>query len=125
MPDTTTPDDRFDARAEEISGDSPWVEDSSEEPSLDEVPLDEAARAEVAAFRDNLEAGSVAGDVVSEADDRGEVSRQLQAHRHGLIFAHPDRGFRKQSRGCWESSSFILLGCWQQWLWFCFYRSSI
>ena len=39
MPDPTTPDDRFDAHAEEISGDSPWIEDLSGEPALDEVPL--------------------------------------------------------------------------------------
>ena len=97
MPDPTTPDDRFDAHAEEISGDSPWIEDLSGEPALDEVPLDaatldEAARAEVAAFRDNLEAGSVASDLVSEADDRGEVSQQLQAHRHGLNLRPPGPG---------------------------------
>lgn len=87
MPDPTTPDDRFDAHAEDISDDSPWIDDSSAEPDLDE-----AAVAEVAAFRDNLESGGVANDVGSEADDREEVSRQLQAHRHGLNLRPPGPG---------------------------------
>lgn len=92
MPDPTTPDDRFDAHAEEISGDSPWIEDSPAESTNDLLALTEADRVEVDAFRDNLESESVTSSAIGDAKDREEVSRQLQAHRHGLNLRPPGPG---------------------------------
>ncbi len=97
MPDPTTPDDRLDDEPAETFDDSPWIEDSLAEPAvegavLNEDALDKADRTEVAAFRDNLESGSVTSGAGSDADDRKEVARQLQAHRHGMNLRPPGPG---------------------------------
>ena len=65
MPDPTTSDDSLDARPAETSGEYPWIEYSPAGPATDEAGADkpttsetgltETDRAEVAAFRDNLE----------------------------------------------------------------------
>ncbi len=101
MPDQTTSDDSLDARLAETSGGFPRIEDLpagplSVEAADDEPALAETDRAEVAAFRDNLESNRESGRglerAISNADDRDEVSRQLQMQRRGMSSRPPGPG---------------------------------
>ena len=106
MPDPTTSDDSLDARPAETSGESPWIEYSPAGPATDEAGADkpttsetgltETDRAEVAAFRDNLESnlesGSATGGEISNVEDRDEVSRRLQMQRRGMSSRPPGPG---------------------------------
>lgn len=92
MPDPTTPDDRLDARSAETFDESPWIEDSPAESSNDVLALTEADRAEVDAFRDNLESRNVIRSASRDAEDREEVSRQLRSQRRRMNLRPPGPG---------------------------------
>lgn len=95
MPDQTTPEDHLNDRPAETPEEAPWIEESATPDSAAEPAEPNAAdRAEVAAFRANLDSGSASAvtGAAQSGHDPTELADRLKVQKTQLALRPPGPG---------------------------------